>query len=85
MGIKRSWVIEEMVVDDQVAHRQTAMESDDITGELIRPDSRLGAAGQREWDHVMKQLSDVGGRDLRHVISGVALMDHCLAVQKGRL
>lgn len=84
MGIKQIWVIEEMGVEGNISHRQTAMTFDDITGNLIRPDSRLGAAGENEWDLVMTQLSNVEGRDLRHIINGVALMDHCLDTQHGR-
>ncbi len=84
MGTKRMWVIEEIDVEGNIGHRQTAITFDDVTGDLNRPDSRLGTAGETEWNLVMTQLSSVGGRDLRHIINGVALMDHCLDVQKSR-
>ena len=84
MGIKRLWVIEEVDIGDNIGHRQTAMEFEDITGELIRPDSRLGAAAIAEWDLVMTQLSTLGGRDMRHIVNGVALKDHCLDIQNNR-
>jgi hypothetical protein len=84
MAEKRMWVIEEIDVDGQIDHRQTAITFSDITGDLSRPDGRLGAAGEAEWDRVMLRMTNVLGEDLRHVINGVALMDHCLDVQNGR-
>ena len=84
MGTKRMWVIEEIDVEGNIGHRQTAMTFDDITGDLIQPANRLGATGEAEWNLVMTQLSNVAGRDLRHIVNGVALMDHCLDVQNSR-
>tara|TARA_Y100000034_G_scaffold132162_1_gene194498 strand:+ start:565 stop:855 length:291 start_codon:yes stop_codon:yes gene_type:complete len=84
MGTKRVWVIEEVDVDGEVGHRQSVMEFNDITGDLIRPDARLDTSGKTEWDFVMSKLANVAGRDLRHVVNGVALMDHCLDTQHGR-
>lgn len=84
MGVKRIWVIEEIDVNGEVGHRQSVMTFDDVTGELVRPDERLGTSGRNEWDRLMTILSNVGGEDFRHVINGVALMDHCKDVQEGR-
>ena len=36
-----------------------------------------------EWNAVMSLLSDVDGQDLRHVVCGVGLMDHCLGTSDG--
>ena len=80
MGTKRMWVIEEVEVDGGIGHRQTLTEFDDVTGDIIRPDSRLDTAGRTEWDFVLSKLSNVAGRDLTHVVNGAALMDHCLDI-----
>ena len=84
MGTKRIWTIEEIDVDGEVGHRQSMMSFDDDTGELVRPDERLGTAGRNEWDRVIALLSDVSGEDFSHIINGVALMDHCKDMQEGR-
>lgn len=84
MGTKRIWVIEEIDVDGEVGHRQSVIEFDDVTGDLIRPDGRMGTGGETEWDRIMTVLSNVGGEDLRHIIDGRALIDHCLNTQHGR-
>lgn len=80
--IYKLWVIEEQQVGDEIAHRQTIMHwaerEDDDSWHWIMPEERLDSTAQQEWDRVMGLLSDVNGEDLRHVVCGVGLMDHCL-------
>lgn len=81
MKKKKLWVIREIPLGDKIAHRQSTIEYDCETSQLIRPDDRLGEAGKEEWDRVIKRLSNLGGDDLRRIVDGPGLLDHCLEVQ----
>lgn len=81
--IRRVWLVKEVPdKTGELAQRQSMLTIavDDQTDKWywIRPDERLGAAGIAEWNRIMKLLENVHGEDLRHVVCGVGLMDHCL-------
>lgn len=84
MSERKIWVIEEIVSGDSISHRQSVAiynQNQDGSWGWMRPDSSLSPEAQAEWDRVMLALSNVNGEDLRHVICGVGLMDHCLDSQ----
>ena len=81
MRPKKIRLIREMTVGE----RQTFIEYDEDTGLAIRPDNRLSAIGQAEWDRIMDLLmnsKDASGRtqDLRSIIDGPGLLDFCLKI-----
>jgi hypothetical protein len=77
---KRIWTIEEY--DGGKAQRHTVMSKvvDPNTGNWWweRPDDRLSADQKLIWDRVMNKLENVGGEDMRCLISPAALMTFCL-------
>lgn len=85
MSSHKVWVIEELLVDGSITHRQSVatyeLNQVDDSWHWTRPDDRMTQAAKDEWDAVMTALSNVGGRDLRHIVCGVGLMDHCLDTQ----
>ena len=72
-------VIREMTVGEGTGQRISFVSYDEDTGLLIRPDERMSPEQQTEWDRVMLLLADVGGEDLRHLVNGVSLLDHCVS------
>ena len=79
MSPKKIRLIREMTVGE----RQTFIEYDEETGLAIRPDNRLSANGQAEWDRIMDLLmnskDDKGkNKDLRSIVDGPGLLDLCL-------
>lgn len=83
MSIKKVWVVEEVESNGSLTHRQTESSyTDNADGSWFwnPPTDRLGASGVEEWNRVMSLLKDVNGEDLRHVVSAVSLMTHCLDV-----
>lgn len=83
MSILKTWVIEEIDLGDgNIGHRQSIVNFDAETGDLIRPDDRLNEVGRAEWDRVIALLN---ANDICHCINGPALADHCLAHQDGRV
>lgn len=79
MSKRKVWVVEEVDVNGQIGHRQSTAEIQDTEEgwEWVRPEDRIGEEGLVEWDRVLKMLKNVKGEDLRHLVCGVALMDHC--------
>jgi len=83
MRPKKIRLIREMTVGEGVGERQIFIEYDEDTGLAIRPDNRLSANGQAEWDRIMDLLmncEDGKGKkqDLRLIVDGPGLLDHCL-------
>jgi hypothetical protein len=82
MATRTIWVIEEREVDGQIANREsncTYTESENGSWSWDCPTARLSSAeALAEWNRVMGLLSNVNGEDLRHIVCGVGLMDHCL-------
>lgn len=80
MSQRKFWTVEEVELEDgSIAHRQTEI-SLTVEGDSWKwncPADRLDAAGQAEWNRVINLLKNVNGEDLRHVVCGVGLMDHC--------
>ena len=76
---KKVWVIEEVETNGAIAHRQSvaSFSENAETWSWDCPAERLDANGQAEWERIMSVISSVNGEDLRHVICGVGLMDHC--------
>jgi hypothetical protein len=81
MATRKLWVIEEVGLEDGgVAHRQSEAVFIDNTDESwawVCPSDRLDAAGQAEWTRVLNALKNVDGEDMRHLVCGIGLMDHC--------
>ena len=83
MRPKKIRLIREMTVGEGVGERQTFIEYDEDTGLAIRPDNRLSANGQAEWDRIMDLLMNSKNnkgkkKDLRSIVDGPGLLDHCL-------
>jgi len=81
MNVKKVWVVEEVESNGSLAHRQTESsytENNDGSWFWNTPADRLGETGVEEWNRVMSLLRNVNGEDLRHVVSAVSLMTHCL-------
>lgn len=78
---RRIWVVEQVQIDDgSLAQRQTEVfftENDDGSWHWNCPEDRLDEAGCQEWNRIMEIMKDVNGEDLRHIICGAGLMDHC--------
>ena len=85
MATRKVWVIEEIELEDgQIAHRQSDSSyelNQDGTWNWNKPYDRMNDAAEQEWDRVLNLLKNVNGEDLRHVVSGVSLMTHCLDPQ----
>ena len=85
MSPKKIRLIREMTVGEGVGERQTFIEYDEETGLVIRPDNRLSANGQAEWNRIMDLLmnsKDKKGKkqDLRSIVDGPGLLDLCLKI-----
>lgn len=80
MSKLKFWTIEEIELDGGgIAHRQTEMKviKEENGWKWDCPVDRLDSAGQAEWYRVLNLLKDVNGEDLRHIVCGAGLMDHC--------
>lgn len=81
MATRRVWIIEELEVDGNIAHRQSVQAYTDVeeTGDWHWdcPEERLAPEQKAEWDRIMDLLSNVGGEDFRHVVCAQGLMDFC--------
>lgn len=81
MEERNIWVIEQVKLEDgEIAQRQsvaTFNEHENGSWSWVCPKDRLDEAGIKEWDRILGVLKDVNGEDLRHLVCGVGLMDHC--------
>jgi phage terminase small subunit len=79
---KNFWTIEEIELEDgNIGHRQTKLtfkNFKDGSWKWDCPEDRLDESCQEEWHRVMNLLKNVNGEDLRHLVCGTSLMDHCL-------
>ncbi len=75
MTPRKITVIREVTAGNGVGERVSHITYDEDTGFLIRPDERLTEDQIAEWDRVMEVMQ--AGEDLRGVIDGIALLDHC--------
>ena len=81
METRKVWVIEEVKVDGAIAHRKTESsytEESDGTWFWNIPEDRFTSECQDEWKRIMDTLKDVNGEDMRHLVSAVSFMTHCL-------
>lgn len=80
METHRVWIVEEVLVDGKIAQRQSlaTYQEDEKNWQWICPDI-LNEKQKEEWHRIMDVLSNVNGEDLRHIICGVGLLDHCLS------
>ena len=81
MANRKVWVIEEIESDGAICHRQSDSSyeiNQDGSWSWNAPLDRLGEEEAVEWNRVMDLLKNVNGEDLRHVVSAVGLMTHCL-------
>lgn len=83
MSIRKVHVIEEIDLENgDVGERQTPVEitvNADGSWKWNMPESRLTPEQEAEWNRVLDVLSNVNGEDLRHVVCGAGLMDHCIS------
>jgi|694.fasta_scaffold23901_2 hypothetical protein len=81
MGQRKFWGVEEVIIEDgSIAQRQTQIsfqDNEDGSWHWVCPSDRLSEQQQEEWHRIMDRLKDVDGEDLRHIVCGVGLMDHC--------
>lgn len=82
MLTRKIWLVEEVTLENEdVGHRQSLVEfnESEVDGSWfwVCPSDRLDEAGQAEWFRVLDLLKNVNGEDLRHIVCGVGLMDHC--------
>lgn len=82
MSIRKVHVIEEIdLPNGDVGERQTPINitvNEDESWSWNMPESRLTPEQETEWNRVLTVLSNVNGEDLRHVVCGAGLMDHCV-------
>lgn len=81
MALRKVWFIEEIPgAGDVVAQRISQYFFDDVTGEYVRPDDRLGSpTAIAKWNQVMSRLENVNGEDLRYLVNPAGLVDFCVA------
>lgn len=81
MDKRNVWVVEEVKLEDgSIAQRQSTLGfsvNEDGTWHWNCPVERLSENGQKEWSRIMDVFQNINGEDLRHLVCGVALMDHC--------
>jgi hypothetical protein len=78
MTPRKITTVREVTVAGGIGERRGFVMYDEDTGDLIEPTGRMGPEGISEWNRIMELLSNVNGHDLRHIIDGPALLDHCL-------